>query len=50
MTDREIARWVYETCILFGTSAHDAHIVAAIFIDGLNKSTSPVKENAWNLH
>ncbi|KKM20844.1 hypothetical protein LCGC14_1641380 [marine sediment metagenome] len=35
MNTQQAAHWVYETCILFGLRPRDAHIIAALFIDGL---------------
>jgi hypothetical protein len=32
-----IARWVFETCLLFGAQAHTASYVAGHFVEGLKR-------------
>jgi len=33
--ERQIAEWVKETCLLFGSSVQTAYTVASIFVEGL---------------
>lgn len=35
--ERQIAEWVKETCLLFGSSVQTAHTVASIFVEGLQR-------------
>jgi hypothetical protein len=37
---KQIAEWVVNTCLLFGSSVPTAHIVAATFIEGIQNSRS----------
>lgn len=34
----EIADWVVETCLTFGTSVHTAYYIAAIFVEALENN------------
>lgn len=34
-TDEQLAKWVVDTCLLFGTTVATAHRVAAIFVEAL---------------
>lgn len=35
--ERQIAEWVKETCLLFGSSVQTAYTVASIFVEGLQQ-------------
>jgi hypothetical protein len=45
-TQKEIAEWVVNTCLLFGSSVPTAHIVAATFVEGIQNSRSMTDEEA----
>lgn len=38
VTDADLAEWVKDTCLLFGTTVETAYKVAALFIEGLKNS------------
>lgn len=46
LNDEQLAEWVKDTCLLFGTTVETAYKVAAMFIEGLKhdleKSNAPV--------
>jgi hypothetical protein len=43
-TQKEVAEWVVNTCLLFGSSVPTAHIVAATFVEGIQNSRSITEE------
>jgi hypothetical protein len=43
-TQKEIAEWVVNTCLLFGSSVPTAHVVAATFVEGIQNSRSMTDE------
>jgi hypothetical protein len=45
-TQKEIAEWVVNTCLLFGSSVPTAHIVAATFVEGIQNSRSMTDKEA----
>jgi hypothetical protein len=45
-TQKEIAEWIVNTCLLFGSSVPTAHIVAATFIEGIQNSRSMTEEES----
>ena len=47
MSERDLAAWIVQTCLLFGASVPTAHKVAAMFVEGLRsdgfESATPTK-------
>ena len=37
----EVADWIVETCLVFGTSVHTAYHVAGLFIEALEQENAP---------
>jgi hypothetical protein len=41
-TERALAEWIKDTCLLFGTTVETAYRVAALFIEGLKHNLEKV--------